>query len=162
MGRGDRLAQTSRCALLGGIRALSPLKTTTEKGLCLKGASQGVWDSLLSSYGPRRGEEAASPHCSRGRRGRAPSLTILEGVDVAKNPQPVVLPLGRHGQLLHCGAGLGTQKHPRFMPCTTTTRPLSSRGLVPLKPEGTQRSHCHPDPSDSALELGWLQRERPA
>ena len=62
--------------------------------------------AFLSSSGPSRGKEAASPCCCRGRRGQALSLTILERVDVAKNPQPVVLPLGRHGQLLHCGAGL--------------------------------------------------------
>lgn len=107
------LRQISRHgSVLDGIRALPPFKATGQRGFAPGGPScpgTRVWGlsprAFLCSCG-HEGEGHSISTLLHGGKGHAPSLTILEGMDVAKNPQPIVLPLGRHSQLLHRGAGL--------------------------------------------------------
>lgn len=81
-----------------GIKASPPFEATREKGLCsgkplLVGAR--AWDCPQEPLCPRVAPEGGRrqfPHAAAGE--GAPALTILEGVDVAKDPEPVVLPLG--------------------------------------------------------------------
>lgn len=132
----------------------------------------GVWGlslrAFLSSRGPRRGKEAASAHRCRGRRGQTPSLTILEGVDVAKNPQPIILPLGRHSQLLHRGAGL--QRRDRHESTNSSCLAPTSPSPPPLRYPGVscprhQRGHGGPITTHLSLHPcsagNYLPRTKP-
>lgn len=130
-------------------------KATAKRGFAPEGPSCPVartWGpspgAFLSSCG-QEGEEHSISTLLHGGKGHAPSLTILEGMDVAKNPQPIVLPLGRHSQLLHRGAGLPRRR------AWITSSTLSSPPTSP--PAGNHLPK--PNLASQGLEDQWRPRE---
>lgn len=126
------------------------------EGPCCPGAR--IWGpsprAFLSSCG-QEGQGRSVCTLLHGGKGHAPSLTILEGMDVAKNPQPVVLPLGRHSQLLHRGAGLPRRR----AWITSSVSPRAQRGPhhhPPLLPAGNHLPT--PNPASQGLEDQWRAR----
>jgi len=77
------------CSVLDRTSASASFKTM-EEDLCPKKAllpgSQGLSNTPSALIWPEKGEGAASPHHFMGRRRPRSPLTILERVDVAKNP----------------------------------------------------------------------------